>query len=103
MRAATLLATLPLAALAAPSKRAPLLTPRGADLIEGKYIVMMKPGASSKVVSAGISAIAADADHVFSRLSGFTASLTTEEVEALRNNPNVRVVSYSTVHEHMLK
>ncbi|KFA74139.1 hypothetical protein S40288_08182 [Stachybotrys chartarum IBT 40288] len=93
MRASVLLAVLPLA-LAAPQKRAPLIVPRDVDLIEGHYIVKLK--ASSDEFSAQadtvISSIAADADLVYENFGGFAASMTEEEVEALRSNPNVEYI-----------
>ena len=50
MRSATLLALLPLA-MAAPSMKrdspAPLIAPRGAQLVEGKYIIKMKSDAAT--------------------------------------------------------
>jgi hypothetical protein len=51
MHAFALLALLPLA-LAAPAveKRAPVITPRDANLIPGKYIVKLKDGASAATV-----------------------------------------------------
>lgn len=85
MRSAALLSLLPLA-LAAPATRAPLYTRE--EAIEGKYIVKVKNGASASINSA-IASIASNADHVYKNLGGFSASLTSEEVETLRNNPDV--------------
>lgn len=92
MHSALLLALLPLA-LAAPSKRAtpaPLLVPRNAQAVEGKYIVRMKDHAKGKAVASAISAIAADADFTYSHcFQGFAAAMTAQEVEKLRGNPDV--------------
>lgn len=92
MRASALLALLPLA-MAAPAKRAspaPVLVPRGAQVIDGKYIVKMKSEAKIAAVDTAINAIAADADHTYNQsFHGFAASLTPEELEKLKNDPNV--------------
>ncbi len=85
MRSATLLAALPLAATA-PAKRAPLIVPESDELIEGSYIVKLKSGDG---FDAAISSIASDAEHIYSHLNSFSASLSDEEVDSLRNNPNV--------------
>lgn len=90
MRTASLLSASALAAVAV--ARAPLKIPEGAEVIEGKYIVMMKNGpqiSSSASIQSAVSSIAADADLVYKKLGGFAASLTDEEVEALRDDPNV--------------
>ncbi|CAH0046323.1 unnamed protein product [Clonostachys solani] len=88
MRSAALLSLLPWA-LAAPATRAPLYTRE--EAIEGKYIVKVKNGASASINSA-IGSIASNADHVYKNLGGFSASLTSEEVEALRNNPDIEYI-----------
>ncbi|CAI6095250.1 unnamed protein product [Clonostachys chloroleuca] len=88
MRSAALLSLLPLA-LAAPATRAPLYTRE--EAIEGKYIVKVKNGASASINSA-IASIASNADHVYKNLGGFSASLTSEEVETLRNNPDIEYI-----------
>lgn len=105
MHAATLFALLPLS-LAAPSKRAssaPLLVPRNSQAIEGKYIVRFKEGKSSTVssaVSSAISSISADADYTYSTsFAGFAASLSDEEVEKLRNNPDVSLTHTSNARD----
>jgi hypothetical protein len=96
MRADILVACLPAVALAAPAKRAPLHIPRDVELITGKYIVKMKEPESS-IMEASVSSkieecvesIAADADFIYDVVGGFASSLSDEEVEALRDNPNV--------------
>jgi subtilisin family serine protease len=93
MRASVLLAILPLA-LAAPQKRAPLVIPRDAELIQGKYIVKLKESSGDFTTQADnvISSIAADADLVYENFGGFAATLTKEEIEALRSNPAVEYI-----------
>lgn len=92
MRVEALLALLPLVA-AAPHKRAPLLIPRDVELIEGKYIVKMKEpekdSVSMQMISQAVASIASKAEHVYETIGGFSSSLTEEEVEKLRNDPNV--------------
>lgn len=93
----TALLALPLA-LAAPLRRpkratpAPVLAPRNAPPVEGKYVVSMKASAeaTARATARAVSAIAAGADHTYSRsFNGFAASLTPHEVEALQGNPDV--------------
>lgn len=92
MHAAALLALLPLA-LAAPQKRdalAPLILPRQSQAVPGKYIVKMKNGARQGSVTNAVSSIQAEADFTYSRgFRGFAASLSPEEVQKLRLNPDV--------------
>jgi hypothetical protein len=99
MRASVLLAILPLA-LAAPQKRAPLVIPRDAELIQGKYIVKLKDVSSDFTAQADtvISSIAADADLVYENFGGFAATLTEEEIEALRSNPAVSQAFPTLIH-----
>lgn len=90
MRTTALLSASALATAAA--ARAPLKTPEGADIIEGKYVVMMKNSpqiSSTGSIQSAVDSVAAGADHVYKKLGGFAASLTEDEVEALRDDPNV--------------
>ncbi|KAL7788188.1 serine protease precursor [Trichoderma ceciliae] len=100
MRASSLLALLPLA-MAAPSRRAspaPVLIPHGAQLVEGKYIVKMKAEAHVAAVDAAIAGIKADADHTYAHsLTGFAAKLIPEELERLRNDPNVDYIEQDAI------
>ncbi|RSL63178.1 hypothetical protein CEP54_005282 [Fusarium duplospermum] len=100
MRTATLLALLPLA-FAAPSKRAepaPVLRPRGVQLVEGKYIVKMKSGVRATSVSSAVSSIEADADYTYSKsFNGFAASLKEDEIEKLKHDPNVEYIEQDAV------
>lgn len=93
MRSAAILAALPLA-LAAPSKRAtpaPLLKPRNAEIIEGKYIVKMKSTIGIQSLESHKNLIAAKADYTYQshKFTGFAASMTAEEVEKLQNMDDV--------------
>ncbi|KJZ71263.1 hypothetical protein HIM_09336 [Hirsutella minnesotensis 3608] len=100
MRSAALLALLPLA-LAAPAKRsspAPVLVPRNAQAVEGRYIVRMKGGAKGESVVNAVSSIAANADHTYSHtFHGFAASLTAKELEDLKGNPDVDYIEQDAV------
>ncbi|KAI4861625.1 peptidase S8/S53 domain-containing protein [Hypoxylon rubiginosum] len=101
MRTATALALLPLA-LAAPSKRAtpaPVVKPRGAQLVEGKYIVKMKADAKADSVQSSIQSVSGDADFVYnsSKFKGFAGSLSAEELEALQNNDDVDYIEQDAV------
>ncbi|RFU80262.1 serine protease precursor [Trichoderma arundinaceum] len=100
MRASTLLALLPLA-MAAPSRRAspaPVLIPRGTQLVEGKYIVKMKAEAHTAAVDTAIASIKADADYTYTHsFSGFAASLTSAEIEKLKNDPSVEYIEQDAI------
>ncbi|OTB02284.1 hypothetical protein M426DRAFT_24907 [Hypoxylon sp. CI-4A] len=101
MRTTTALALLPLA-LAAPSKRAtpaPVIRPRGAQLVDGKYIVKMKAGAKAESVQASIQSVASDADFVYNnnKFQGFASSLTAEELEALQGNDDVDYIEQDAI------
>ncbi|KAI1344276.1 subtilisin-like protease PR1K [Xylariaceae sp. FL0016] len=99
--AAAALAVLPLA-LAAPQKRstpAPLIKPRGAGVIEGKYIVKMKDGVQSESVQASIASVSSSHDYQYSssKFTGFAGSLTDEELESLQNDANVDYIEQDAV------
>jgi subtilisin family serine protease len=103
MRSATLLALLPLA-MAAPSTMerrdspAPVIKPRGAQLLESKYIIKMKSGSISTATSSAIQSITADADYTYSnRFNGFAASLSAAELEAMRMNPHVEYIEQDAI------
>lgn len=102
MRVSSLLAFLPLA-MAVPSRRsspAPVLVPRGAQVLEGKYIVKMRTEAHVSAVESAISGVSAGADHRYSHsFSGFAAALTPGELEILKNDPNVSSIFYRKLHE----
>lgn len=99
MRSSTLIALLPFA-FAAPAARsgpAPVLVPRGAKVIEGKYIVKMKDNVSAEARISAISSISAKADHTYTSFNGFSASLTSEELQKLKNDPSVsQTTSFQT-------
>jgi subtilisin family serine protease len=100
MRAATLLALVPLA-LAAPAKRsspAPLVVPRDAEPVQGKFIVRFKNDAVSTAEVSAISSIAANADYTYSTaFRGFAASLSDEELGALRDDPTVDYIEQDAI------
>ncbi|KAI2636602.1 peptidase S8/S53 domain-containing protein [Hypomontagnella submonticulosa] len=101
MRTTTALALLPLA-LAAPSKRAvpaPVIKPRGAQLVEGKYIVKMKAEANAESIQSSIQSVSSDADFVYNsnKFKGFASSLSAEELEALQNNDDVDFIEQDAI------
>ncbi|KAI0097066.1 subtilisin-like protein [Daldinia grandis] len=101
MRTATALALLPLA-LAAPSKRATpalVIKPRGAQLVDGKYIVKMKADAKAESIQSSIQSVASDADFVYNtnKFKGFASSLSEEELEALKNNADVDYIEQDAI------
>lgn len=93
MHSTILLATLPLA-LSAPSQRAqpaPLLQPRGAQIVDGKYIVKLKHDAFDGALTTAMNTLSSDADYVYNtgKFRGFASGLTAEELETLRSDANV--------------
>ncbi|KAF3064315.1 Proteinase T [Daldinia childiae] len=101
MRTTTALALLPLA-LAAPSKRsspAPVIKPRGAQLVDGKYIVKMKADTNAESIQSSIQSVASDADFVYNtnKFKGFASSLSEEELEALKNNADVDYIEQDAI------
>ncbi|KAI1743572.1 subtilisin-like protease PR1K [Xylaria scruposa] len=101
MRSAVIFAALPLA-LAAPSKRsspAPLLKPRNGDVIEGKYIVKMKSNSGVQILETHKNMVASKVDYTYNsnQFTGFAASMTTEEVEALQNMPDVEYIEHDAI------
>ncbi|KAL2753095.1 hypothetical protein ACRALDRAFT_1045100 [Sodiomyces alcalophilus JCM 7366] len=106
MHYSTLLAILPALAVASPlstqAKRdvpAPLLKPRGATILADKYIVKMKDGLRASTFQSTISTYASKADHVYelSHMRGFAGTLTSEELQALRDDPDVDYIEHDAV------
>ncbi|KAK2752711.1 serine protease precursor [Colletotrichum kahawae] len=102
----TLLALLPLTALAAPSARraqpAPLIKPRGMNvkLVADKYIVRLKPEAETGALATAMSAFAAEADHVYNfanNLRGFASTLNASEIETLQNDPSIDFIEQDAI------
>lgn len=101
MLTAAFLSLLPLA-LAAPARRAepaPLIKPRGSQLIEGKFIVKMKDQITASVLDEAMTAFQGDADHVYNveGFKGFASTLDEAALETLQNHPDV---SISTRGDH---
>lgn len=104
MKLSVLLAVLPmvLAAPAVQKKRdepAPLLRASSKQvLIADKYIVKFKSGSSLQSVDDTISALTADADHVFRGVfPGFAGTLDQETLDTLRDHPDVDYIEEDTV------
>ncbi|KAF4784063.1 subtilase [Colletotrichum scovillei] len=110
MHAATILALLPLAAVAAPSRRAqpaPLIKPRGATLVADKYIVRLKNEAKTGALQSVMKTFSADADHVYNfagsetgsvpYLRGFASTLNATELESLQNDPDVDFIEQDAI------
>lgn len=101
MRTAGLVAALPLV-LAIPSKRAqpaPLLKPRGTQLIDGKYIVKLKHDAIDGALSSAMSTLSSNADYVYNtgKFRGFASGLSAEELSTLQDDDNVGTATISCV------
>ncbi|KAK1659928.1 subtilase [Colletotrichum godetiae] len=110
MHAATILALLPVAAVAAPSRRAqpaPLIKPRGATLVADKYIVRLKNEAKTGALQSVMKTFSADADHVYNfagsdsgsipYLRGFASTLNATELESLQNDPDVDFIEQDAI------
>jgi aqualysin 1 len=80
---------------------APLLNADSPDAIPGQYIVVFKDNvaenAAQNIVNEAITVHDARVEHVYSAaLSGFSAQLSEEAVDALLNNPNVAYIEVDT-------
>ncbi|KAG5974535.1 Cuticle-degrading protease [Claviceps digitariae] len=102
MQLCVLLALIP-AILAAPTietrdEPAPLLTPRGVDVVADRYIVKFKDGMTSlgvdetmKILQSGV--LQSKADFVYKdAFQGFAGRLNKAELEALRDHPDVEYI-----------
>ncbi|KAI1074555.1 subtilisin-like protein [Whalleya microplaca] len=101
MRSAAFLSLLSLA-FAAPAKRAepaPILRPRGSQLIEGKYIVKLYDTSAVSALEDSLSTFTADADHVYNveGFKGFAASLTDADLETIQSHPDVELIEQDAV------
>ena len=97
MYTSTLLALLPLA-LAAPAtsgpldRRAPIIQPRGVEIIPGKYIVKLKDGSNNDALEKAISLLTkVTAKYVYSneKFKGFASDLDDFTLDILRRLPQV--------------
>ncbi|KAI0175472.1 subtilisin-like protein [Hypoxylon sp. FL1284] len=101
MRTAALLSLLPLA-FAAPAKRAepaPLLKPRGSQLVEGKYIVKLYENSAISALEDTMSTFQGEADHVYNveGFKGFASALTAEDLEKLQSHPDVEFIEQDAI------
>lgn len=88
MRLSIIAAVLPLALAAPVVEPAPLIEARGTQPIAGKYIVKLKDNARLSIMDARKKV--EETEHVYENvIKGFSASLNDEEVERLRNDPDV--------------
>lgn len=91
MHSLALLALLPLA-LAAPAKRAqpaPIIQPRGAQVLPGKYIVKFKQGTP---IDETVNNLPVEPDHIYDggAFTGFASTLGADTLSDLQNHPEVR-------------
>ncbi|KAK0721072.1 serine protease [Lasiosphaeris hirsuta] len=98
-----LLAALVPLALAAPAPidaRAPIIAPRGAEIIAGKYIVKLKDGATDAALNNAVSKAAAKVDHVYKsgKFKGFAGKLDAAnlEVEYIEQESVYKINTYVT-------
>ncbi|KAK3326988.1 peptidase S8/S53 domain-containing protein [Cercophora scortea] len=105
MLVSTLLALAPALALAAPAtvidKRAPIIEPRGATIIPGKYIVKFKESASAASIDAAIAKLSHKADHVFKagQFKGFAGKISEEHLETIQSIPEVEYIELDSVYK----
>lgn len=91
MKSAIIAVLLPLALARPSSTLAPVIAPRNAQVIAGKYIVKMKDGVSTASVDDALSLAQQTADHVYKggKFKGFATALSDSELEALQAHPDV--------------
>ncbi|KAK3358736.1 alkaline protease-like protein [Lasiosphaeria hispida] len=101
---ALLAALLPLA-LAAPAPidaRAPIIAPRGAEIIPGKYIVKLKDGASDAALNNAIGKVTtAKVDHVYKsgKFRGFASKIDAANLEAIQALTDVEYIEQESVYK----
>jgi hypothetical protein len=97
MHALALLALLPVALAAPAVQPAPVIQPRGVQLVPGKYIVKLKDGVASGKVDAALNKLAGvKADHVYrGAFKGFASKLDAKTLDAVRLNPDVSAINIS--------
>ncbi|TQV98798.1 hypothetical protein V2A60_007502 [Cordyceps javanica] len=96
MRLSIIAAVIPLAIAAPVVEPAPLLEARGSQAIPGKYIVKLKDSATIGIMEA--QAKVSSTDHVYKNvIKGFSASLTKQELERLRNDPDVEHIEQDAI------
>lgn len=93
----SIIAVLPLAMAAPVVEPAPLLEARGAQTIDGKFIVKLKDSSTIGIMEA--KAKVPNAEHVYSEvMKGFSATLNKNELEKLRHDPDV---SNASLHSRL--
>jgi hypothetical protein len=77
--------------------------PRDVELIEGKFIVKFKEPKegefSAQNFDKSLTDIVDHADFLYDNVNGFASSLTEEEIETLRSDPNVSVLGKEQLKE----
>lgn len=104
MHASLILLALPLA-FARPShlrreEPAPVLRPRGAEVIPNKYIVKLKEGGGDFSIQSSLNILPVEPEHVYDSkgFKGFAAELDDNTVAALQEDPNVSSHGISDDH-----
>lgn len=94
MKLSLLLALLPVA-LALP---APVIIPRAGTPIPGRYIVKMKNQNLESLINTALKLLKKDPAHVykFGNFGGFSADITDDIVQVLRNLPGVSLVNLTS-------
>jgi hypothetical protein len=97
MHALALLVLLPVV-LAVPTPVAPVIEPRGVQIVPGKYIVKLKDGVSDTKLNGAISKLGSiNADHVYraGSFKGFASKMDATTLAKIQSLPEVRL-PYST-------
>lgn len=70
---------------------APVIQPRGAQVIPGSYIVKLKDGASDATLQNTIKGLKANPEHTYKggKFKGFAAKLSAANLDAVRKLPEV--------------
>ncbi|OAA61421.1 alkaline serine protease [Cordyceps fumosorosea ARSEF 2679] len=97
MRLSIIAAALPLALAAPAADMAPLMVPRDAQTIDGKYIVKFKDSSTIGGMEAA-QATVGEVQHVYQDVfNGFSAQMTADQVTELRKDPNVEFIEHDSV------
>ncbi|KAK3986127.1 putative peptidase [Cladorrhinum sp. PSN332] len=89
-----------LAALLPFALAAPVIQPRGAQVIPGSYIVKLKDGASDATLQStlkGLKAVSPEHTYKAAKFKGFAAKLSAANLDAVRKNPNVEYIEQDAI------
>lgn len=86
------------AGLSKRSTPAPLLVPKNAEVVEDRYIVIMRGDTARSALTSAVSGVSSEVHHTYTRhTNGFAATLTDTELTQLRDDPNVDHIQHDSI------